>query len=285
MNIATTESDSFTVHNNHNTPSTSNTIVINGGVITGTSSSPLTLSTSASSNSAFDELPAINTTDALLAFLYPADLSSSSETLSHDSSEPLSYASVPSSLNPEVESLPPLSASSNFSSKVPVSMFNHSTTTTTTTITPSNYSPSSTLIPPSSSASNSTQFTSATSSSSTSTTTDSIQAAASEHRLRWIDYRNRPAYPPRVPPVPGIPSGFRNPVTPTYLSPSGASIPQSPLYHSPPFGGSSTNPVGFTGSAPASGASSGPSFLSSSSNGLSRKPNLNLTRVERKSKS
>ena len=40
---------------------------------------------------------------------------------------------------------------------------------------------------------------------------DSIQSASSENRLRWIDYRNRPAYPPRMPPVHGIPSGFRNP--------------------------------------------------------------------------
>lgn len=92
---------------------------------------------------------------------------------------------------------------------------------------------------------------------------------------RWVDFRNRPAPPPRQPPIHGIPSGFRNPLsTSTYPSPP--IIPQAPLIHTPSFGGSSTNPVGFAGSVPSSISSS---FLNG--NGMARKPYINLTRVER----
>lgn len=101
-----------------------------------------------------------------------------------------------------------------------------------------------------------------------------------EHRFRWIDNRNRPAPPPRQPPLHGIPSGFRNPVSSsTYPSP--VMVPQAPLIHTPSFGGSSINPVGFAGSVPSSVSSS----FYPNSNGMARKPNINLTRVERKDSS
>ncbi|XP_015795357.1 uncharacterized protein LOC107371721 isoform X2 [Tetranychus urticae] len=273
VTLVTTESDSLTVHNNHHTPSTSNTIVINGGHITGTSSiSTLSMSTLPSSsssslpsfsNSAIDELSLVNTTDALLALLYPSELSSPS--IIHNPVS-LSYASATSPS-------PSTNSTTTQVSTLNVTSTSSSSTAANSPQSSSSFSPStSTIVPPA-----------------TSTSADSLQGAASEHRLRWIDYRNRPAYPPRVPPVPGIPSGFRNPVTPTYLSASGSSIPQSPLYHNPPFGGSSTNPVGFAGSIPSSpsssasstaSASSSGSFLSTNGNGMSRKPSYNLTRVE-----
>jgi len=98
-------------------------------------------------------------------------------------------------------------------------------------------------------------------------TTEAIQDANTDYRFRWIDYRNRPAYPPRVPPLPGIPSGFRNPTT---TRPPPKQLPSAPA-HNPGFGGSSSNPVGFAGS-----------IASSLGNGVSRRPLSNLTRVERK---
>ncbi|XP_074595545.1 uncharacterized protein LOC141850739 isoform X2 [Brevipalpus obovatus] len=124
-------------------------------------------------------------------------------------------------------------------------------------------------------------FSSTSPSSTINETTSSLQTASTEHRLRWIDYRNRPAYPPRVPPLSGIPSGFRNPITPSNSAPPPASIPQAPLVHTPPFGGSSSNPVGFAGSLPASPSASSSSFsFYPNGNGMARKPGINLTRVE-----
>ncbi|XP_074595554.1 uncharacterized protein LOC141850739 isoform X3 [Brevipalpus obovatus] len=79
----------------------------------------------------------------------------------------------------------------------------------------------------------------------------------------------------------GIPSGFRNPITPSNSAPPPASIPQAPLVHTPPFGGSSSNPVGFAGSLPASPSASSSSFsFYPNGNGMARKPGINLTRVE-----
>ncbi|RWS13895.1 Zona pellucida-like domain containing protein 12 [Dinothrombium tinctorium] len=97
---------------------------------------------------------------------------------------------------------------------------------------------------------------------------DSIQAAGSENRLRWIDYRNRPAYPPRVPASHGIPSGFRNPGN------HHQHVNLLPHVHHPPgFGGSSVNPVGFGGSVP---NSESPYF-----GGIpSRRPFVNFTKIE-----
>ena len=111
-------------------------------------------------------------------------------------------------------------------------------------------------------------------------TTDSDLHTSSgpDHRPRWVDYRSRPspAFPPRVPGIHGIPSGFRNPVpavTPAY----GAQTVHNPqLVHS--FGGSSTNPVGFAGSVPPAPAS----FPASNANQDRRRPTMNITRVERK---
>lgn len=70
-----------------------------------------------------------------------------------------------------------------------------------------------------------------------------------ETRLRWVDFRrHQQAFPPRMPQVPGIPSGFRNPMAATITPP----LPTSPMYnpgaHHSFFGGSSSNPVGFGGS-------------------------------------
>lgn len=100
---------------------------------------------------------------------------------------------------------------------------------------------------------------------------------------RWVDYRSRPspALPPRIPGIPGIPSGFRNPappVTPSYTSGSRKpEVVQNPqLVHS--FGPSSTNPVGFAGSFPPEAAS----FPASNANQDKRRPIMNITRVERK---
>lgn len=76
-----------------------------------------------------------------------------------------------------------------------------------------------------------------------------------ETRLRWVDFRrHQQAYPPRMPHLPGIPSGFRNPVVanPTTTASPTSPQPTSPMYnpgnHHSFFGGSSSNPVGFAGS-------------------------------------
>ena len=126
---------------------------------------------------------------------------------------------------------------------------------------------------------------------------------------RWIDYRTRPppAFPPRVPGVHGIPSGFRNPPSSSSsnslssllsasssLSSMGATTSLSPATvttvspfssngHINPqvvhaFGPSSSNPVGFAGSVP---PVPGPSFPASNANQDRRRPMPNITRVER----
>lgn len=103
-----------------------------------------------------------------------------------------------------------------------------------------------------------------------------MHTSGSAPHPRWVDYRSRPspAFPPRVPSVHGIPSGFRNPaVTPPYGMHASASAPQHP--HA--FGPSSSNPVGFAGSVPAAPAS----FPASNANQDRRRPSANLTRVER----
>lgn len=111
-----------------------------------------------------------------------------------------------------------------------------------------------------------------------------ITTIGSDGKLRWIDYRGSrppPAFPPRVPGVHGIPSGFRNPpqtsappsTTPSY----GAGSLSSPqMVHN--FGPSSSNPVGFAGSVPAVPSS----FPASNVNqDTRRRPMPNITRVER----
>lgn len=130
------------------------------------------------------------------------------------------------------------------------------------------------------------------SSSSSTTTTDPVSAAGSDHKLRWIDYRSRPspAFPPRVPGMVGIPSGFRNPPSSTPIPPPPSAIPSYPspsvvsnphvnpqLVHG--FGPSSTNPVGFAGSVPPAPAS----FPASNVNQDRKRPMPNITRVERES--
>jgi hypothetical protein len=124
---------------------------------------------------------------------------------------------------------------------------------------------------------------------SSATTPDSLTTAGSDHKLRWIDYRTRPspAFPPRVPSMAGIPSGFRNPPSSTPLPPVPvASIPAFPSPISNPhvnpqlvhgFGPSSTNPVGFAGSVPQQPAS----FPASNVNQDRKRPMPNITRVER----
>lgn len=122
--------------------------------------------------------------------------------------------------------------------------------------------------------------------STSSSTSDPLSAAGSDHKLRWIDYRNRPApaFPPRIPGLSGIPSGFRNPPSTTALPAVQSAIPSFPPNpHSNPqlvhgFGPSSTNPVGFAGSVPAAPAS----FPASNVNQDRKRPMPNITRVERK---
>ncbi len=94
-----------------------------------------------------------------------------------------------------------------------------------------------------------------------------VNSANGDTRLRWVDFRrHQQAYPPRMPVVPGIPSGFRNPIanpstasafttSTTSASPSSttnAPQPTGSMYnpgaHHAFFGGSSSNPVGFGGS-------------------------------------
>ena len=119
---------------------------------------------------------------------------------------------------------------------------------------------------------NSSYFTTEINSNSSATTTisalsDSLLPSGSETRLRWVDFR-RPAYPPRMPAVHGIPSGFRNPLT-TVFNPG---MPQ----HMTGFGGSSTQPVGFGGSVVMS------NHYGTPQSATIRRPHINITRVERK---
>ena len=102
-----------------------------------------------------------------------------------------------------------------------------------------------------------------------------LHHSSSESKLRWVDYRSRPALPPRVPTVPGIPSGFRNPIT--TMSPAILGHANPNLAHN--FGPSSSNPVGFAGAIPPAI----PSFPASNVNQDRRRPMINMTRVERKS--
>ena len=97
---------------------------------------------------------------------------------------------------------------------------------------------------------------------------DNLMASGSENRFRWMDFRRPQAYPPRMPALPGIPSGFRNPAANT----NQVFNPGMPFTG---FGGSSTQPVGFGGSVVMSNHF-GPQA------GSVRRPALNITRVERK---
>lgn len=139
---------------------------------------------------------------------------------------------------------------------------------------------------------------------------------SSDGKPRWIDYRTRPppAFPPRVPGIHGIPSGFRNPLSSLSSSPMSSSSPGSAPGSSPQlpsagpqvsasltpavvttaspfsqnghsnpqlvhaFGPSSSNPVGFAGAVP---PVPGPSFPASNANQDRRRPMPNITRVER----
>ena len=105
----------------------------------------------------------------------------------------------------------------------------------------------------------------------TSPLVDNMMASGSENRFRWMDFR-RPqlaqSYPPRMPALPGIPSGFRNPAA----NNNQVFNPGMPFTG---FGGSSTQPVGFGGSVVMSNHF-GPQA------GSVRRPALNITIVERK---
>ena len=75
-----------------------------------------------------------------------------------------------------------------------------------------------------------------------------------ENRFRWVDFR-RQQYPPRVPNVPGIPSGFRNPLvegTGVVNAPVASNEPVGSMYnpgtHHNFYSGSSSNPLSFGGS-------------------------------------
>lgn len=99
---------------------------------------------------------------------------------------------------------------------------------------------------------------------------DTLVASGSENRLRWVDFRRPQSYPPRMPSLQGIPSGFRNPLVNNPVFNPG--MPQ----HFTGFGGSSTQPVGFGGSVVMSNHY-GPPQASSV-----RRPSINITRVDRK---
>ena len=76
----------------------------------------------------------------------------------------------------------------------------------------------------------------------TSPLVDNMMASGSETRFRWMDFRRPQSYsPPRMPALPGIPSGFRNPAA----NNNQVFNPGMPFTG---FGGSSTQPVGFGGS-------------------------------------
>jgi hypothetical protein len=100
---------------------------------------------------------------------------------------------------------------------------------------------------------------------------DPLIVAGSENRLRWVDFRRTQSYPPRMPAVQGIPSGFRNPLVSNPVFNPG--MPQ----HFTGFGGSSTQPVGFGGSVVMSNHYGPPPAISV------RRPTMNITRVERES--
>lgn len=104
---------------------------------------------------------------------------------------------------------------------------------------------------------------------SSSALSEPMLSSGSENRLRWVDFRRPSVYPPRMPQVQGIPSGFRNPLSP---NPSTANI--GVPHHPTGFGGSSTQPVGFGGSVVMSNHYPPQS-------GSARRPHYNITRVER----
>lgn len=119
-------------------------------------------------------------------------------------------------------------------------------------------------------------------------------AANIENRLRWIDYRRQhSAYPPRVPNVPGIPSGFRNPLANVASNTANANTaslseiennqpPEVNMYnpgtHHSFFSGASSNPMGFGGAVNMDDVDVSP-FKVPTTNTVRR---YNITRVERK---
>jgi hypothetical protein len=106
-----------------------------------------------------------------------------------------------------------------------------------------------------------------------SASSDSIQSASSENRLRWIDYRNRPAYPPRMPPVHGIPSGFRNPTAsaPTLPNVAATATANSGIL-GPTISASPTNAAGPSSVNQSPPSSNGAAYLNNPMHSLALSP-------------